>query len=102
MDPRVLRRLEKIFAAGIELVPDLKITSHYVFTRNGFAALVEKRDGAFGNIGAAGLVDEHGFAALFWRDGEPYFVGRGREAAASAGQVDALRAFERDLREALE
>ena len=50
MDAALLARLERILAAGIELVPDLNITTHYVFTRDGFAALVEKRDGAFGNV----------------------------------------------------
>lgn len=101
MDAALLAKLERVLAAGIEFVPDLKITSHYVFTRDGFAALVEKRDGGFGNIGAPGIVTESGFAALVWRAESPVFVGRGFEHPASAEQVESLRAFDRDLRAAL-
>lgn len=101
MDAALLAKLERVLALGIELVPDLKITSHYVFTRDGFAALVEKRAGGFGNIGAPGIVTENGFAALIWRGEAGVFVGRGFELAASAEQVELLRAFDRDLRAAL-
>lgn len=101
MDAALLARLERILAAGIELVPDLNITTHYVFTRDGFAALVEKRDGAFGNVGTPGLVTENGFAALMWRGTQGVFVGRGFEVFASEEQVTAIRAFDRDLNEAL-
>lgn len=101
MDPQLLARLERILAAGIELAGDLNIASHYVFTRDGFASLVEKRDGGFGNIGAPGLVTEKGFAALVWRDGAGSFVGRGFSLSASEEQVEALRSFDRDLRAAL-
>lgn len=101
MDAELLARLERVLAARIELVPDLKVTSHYVFTRDGFVALVEKRDGAFGNIGTPGLVTEQGFAALMWREGNGVFTGRGFELPATPDQVEAIRAFDRDLREAL-
>ena len=101
MDADLLGKLERVLAAGIELVPDVKITTHYVFARDGFAALVEKRDGGFGNIGAPGLVTEQGFAALVWRGEAGVFAGRGFEVAAEAGQVAALRSFDRDLNEAL-
>jgi hypothetical protein len=101
MDAALLARLERILAAGIELVPDLNITTHYVFTRDGFAALVEKREGGFGNVGTPGLVTENGFAALLWRGERGVFVGRGFEVFASEEQVTAIRAFDRDLNEAL-
>lgn len=101
MDPVLLAKLERVLAARIELVPDLKITTHYVFARDGFASLVEKRDGGFGNIGTPGLVTENGFAALLWRDGQGVFVGRGFEVPATDEQVSGIRAFDRDLNEAL-
>lgn len=101
MTPETLERLERICAAGIELIADVQITTHYVFARDGFAALVEKRDGAFGNIGTPGLVTEQGFAALLWRDGEAFFSGRGFTLPAAADQVEAIRAFDRDLNAAL-
>ncbi|MBM3758050.1 MAG: hypothetical protein FJW38_29240 [Acidobacteria bacterium] len=101
MDAALLAKLERVLASGIELVPNLKITSHYVFTRDGFAALVEKRAGGFGNIGAPGIVTKSGFAALIWRGETAVFAGRGFEHPASADQVELLRAFDRDLRAAL-
>lgn len=101
MDAALLARLERLLAARIELVPDLKITTHYVFARDGFAALVEKRDGGFGNAGTPGLVTEQGFAALLWRGEQGVFTGRGFELLATAEQVTAIRAFDRDLNEAL-
>ena len=101
MDPEILAKLERVLAARIELVPDLNITTHYVFTRDGFASLVEKRNGAFGNVGTPGIVTENGFAALLWRGEQGVFVGRGFELFATAEQVAAIRSFDRDLNEAL-
>lgn len=101
MDAELLAKLERVLAARIELVPDIQITTHYVFARDGFASLVEKRAGGFGNIGAPGLVTESGFAALLWRDGMGVFVGRGFEVPATAEQVEQIRAFDKDLNEAL-
>jgi len=101
MDPVILEKLERILAAKIELVPDLNIATHYVFSRDGFASLVEKRNGAFGNVGTPGMVTEQGFAPLLWRGEQGVFVGRGFEVMATADQVAAIRAFDRDLNEAL-
>lgn len=101
MDAALLAKLERVLAARIELVPDLNINTHYVFARDGFAALVEKRDGGFGNIGTPGMVTEQGFAALLWRGEKGVFVGRGFEVMATDEQVTAIRAFDRDLNEAL-
>jgi hypothetical protein len=101
MDAALLAKLERVLAAKIELVPDLNITTHYVFARDGFAALVEKRDGGFGNIGTPGLVTESGFAALLWRGEQGVFIGRGFELLATQEQVTAIRSFDRDLNEAL-
>jgi hypothetical protein len=93
--------LEKLAAAGIELVPAPAMARHIVFTRDGFVSLVERREDGFGAIGSAGLATRHGFAALAWRDGDPFFVARGFEQTATAEQVARLRAFESDLRAAL-
>lgn len=101
MDTELLAKLERVLAARIELVPDLKISSHYVFTRDGFAALVERRETGFGNIGAPGIVTEQGFAALVWQQERPVFQGRGFAHEATAEQVESLRAFDQDLRAAL-
>ena len=93
-------QLEKLAAAGIELVP-AEVTSHFIFTRDGFVAFVERRAEGFGNIGAPGLMTERGFAALIWRGDRGFFVARGFEQAASPEQVQQIRSFAADLAAAL-
>ena len=66
MNPELIEILEKLAAAGIQIVPS-EITSHFILERDGFVAFVERREEAFGNIGAPGLMTERGFAALIWR-----------------------------------
>ena len=93
-------QLEKLAAAGIQLIPS-EITSHFIFERDGFVAFVERREESFGNIGAPGLMTERGFAALTWRGDRAFFVARGFEQAASAEQVQGIRSFAADLAAAL-
>ena len=93
-------RLEKLAAAGIEIIP-AEIASHFILARDGFVAFVERRENGFGNIGAPGLMTERGFAALLWRRGEAFFVGKAFELPASAAQVEKIRAFAADLQAAL-
>jgi hypothetical protein len=93
-------RIERLAAAGITLIPaDLEY--HYILERDGFLALVERSPDGFGNVGTAGLLTEKGLAPLVWRGEESWFVARGFEQRASAEQVKALRAFQRDLEAAL-
>ncbi|MCX6588172.1 MAG: hypothetical protein NTX13_16520 [Acidobacteria bacterium] len=96
----MLEIFERLAAAGIDLLP-AEIATHFLFVRGGFVSLVERREKGFGNIGAPGLLIEQGFAALVWRGGEPFFVGRGYERRAEAAEVAALREFDRALRECL-
>jgi hypothetical protein len=96
----VIAALEKLAASGIQIVP-AEIASHFILERDGFVAFVEKRDEAFGNIGSAGLMTEHGFAALIWRGDHPFFVGRGFEQPASPEDVQKIRSFATDLAAAL-
>jgi hypothetical protein len=97
----VTAKLERLAAAGIQLLPALEITTHYVFERDGFVALVERRDDGFGGIGSAGLLTGAGFAVLLERGGRAYFVAKNFELEARPEQVEALRRFSSDLREAL-
>jgi hypothetical protein len=92
--------LEKLVAAGIQLIP-ADVTSHFIFERDGFVAFVERREDSFGNIGAPGLMTERGFAALIWRGDQAFFVGKGFEQPASPEQVQKIRAFGVDLANAL-
>jgi len=93
---------ERLVAANIQIMPIPGIENHFVFERDGFIALVSRTpEGAFGRIGSSGLLTEKGFAALTWRGGHAYFVAKGFEQAAAEGQVDRLRAFQHDLKAAL-
>jgi hypothetical protein len=91
---------EKLVAAGIQIVP-AEMTSHFILERDGFVAFVERREQGFGNIGAAGLMTERGFAALIWRGDQPFFVGKGFEQPASHEEVQKIRSFASDLANAL-
>ena len=97
----MIDKLEKLAAVNINLLPAAGITTHFVFERDGFVALVERSDDRFGRIGTAGLVTVSGFAALVWRNGEARFIGRGVDQPASDEQVQALRRFQKDLEESL-
>ena len=92
--------LEKLAAANIQIIP-ADVTSHFILERDGFVAFVERRDEAFGNIGAPGLMTEHGFAALIWRGYQAVFIAKGFEQLASPEQVQKIRAFASDLQNAL-
>ncbi len=96
----MLEIFERLAAAGIDLLP-AEITTHFLFVRGGFVSLVERRDKGFGNVGAPGLMIEQGFAALVWRGGEAFFVGKGYERRAEPDEVSALRVFDQDLRACL-
>jgi hypothetical protein len=102
VDPTLLRKLERLAAARIEIVPFPSLPRYFVFARDGFASLVERSGDQLGQIGAAGRVTECGFEALVWRNGQPWFVGKQKEEAASEEQVILLRRFESDLAEALD
>jgi hypothetical protein len=96
----VTERLESLAAAGIQLVP-ADLTSHFIVERDGFVSFIERRQDAFVNIGAPGLMTEHGFAALVWRGDQAFFVGKGLELPATEEQVQKLRAFAQDLDRAI-
>lgn len=98
----MIEKLQRLVDAGIELVPAVEITTHFIFQRDGFAALVERREDGFGGIGASGLLTtESGLAMLVWRGGRAYFVGRGYDREATDEEVQKLRAFSADLSAAL-
>ena len=93
--------LERLVASGIELLPAPEVTAHFIFTRDGFVALVERRGEAFGGIGSAGLLMHQGLAPLIWRGSRAFFVARGFEQEASAEEVEGLKRFSADLKAAL-
>ena len=93
-------RLESLATAGFQIVP-VDITSHFIVERDGFVAFIERRENNFGNIGSPGAMTERGFAALLWRGEQAFFVGKGFEQPATAEEIQKLRAFARDLEQAL-
>jgi hypothetical protein len=93
--------LERLAASGIQLLPAVEITTHYVFERDGFVALVERTPTGFGGVGSAGILTGKGFAALVQRGDRSYFVAKNFEQEAEPGQVNALRRFSADLKAAL-
>ena len=93
--------LERLAAANIQILPVTDIHTHFVLERDGFAALVERRDTAFGGVGAAGLLTEHGLSVLVWRGPQAFFVARGHEQPATPEQIAALRQFASDLQAAI-
>jgi hypothetical protein len=97
----MLEQIEKLAAAGIELIPAADVTTHFIFQRDGFVALVERREEGFGAIGTAGLLAGPGMAPLVDRGGRLLFVAKGFEQEATPEQVDALRRFSADLKQAL-
>lgn len=99
----MIEKLEKLVAAGIELIPSVEVTTHFIFQRDGFVALVERRGDGFGGVGSSGLLTEQGgLAPLVWRGEQAYFVGRGFEQQASSDDVARLRAFAADLAAAID
>jgi hypothetical protein len=95
-------QLERLVERGINLLPATEIETHFIFERDGFVALVERKPDGFGNIGAPGLLaGPAGFAALVWRNGGAWFVARGFEERATAEQVTGIRTFAADLEYAL-
>jgi len=95
------RQLEGLARAGFQLLP-AGFPTHYVIERDGLVALVEKRpDGSFGGIGAPGVLAGGEIAVLLWRGERPLLVSKGAERAAEAGEVEALRRFDAELRRIL-
>jgi hypothetical protein len=93
--------LQRLVDAKIQLLPTTQISTHFVFERDGFVSLVERKDNAFGRVGTPGLLTEKGFSALIWRGENAFFIGKGTEQAATADQVELIRRFAADLELAL-
>jgi hypothetical protein len=94
-------KFQKLVASNIELLPIPEITTHFVFHRDGFAALVDRVHDTFGQVGTAGLLTPKGIAPLFWRADRPIFVLKDIEEPATEHQVQQLRSFQKDLESAL-
>jgi hypothetical protein len=101
LPPGILSKLEALAAAGIDLVPMPSLERHFVFTRGGFASLVERLPEGFGRMGAPGKVTAYGLAMLVWRDASASFVCKDFSEAATKEEIERLRQFSADLARAL-
>ncbi|MGH9719341.1 MAG: hypothetical protein ACRD8O_03960 [Bryobacteraceae bacterium] len=97
----MIEKLERLAAAGIQLLPTDQIETHFVFERDGLVALVERRPDGFGAIGAPGMLTEAGIAMLIWRGERGFFVAKNFEQPATDNQIQRLRKFDGDLKTAL-
>src|ERR1700693_2906717 len=88
--------LERLAAAGIQILPAIEIATHYVFGRDGFVALVERTPDGVGGIGSAGILTGSGFAPLILRGDRSYFVAKNFEQEATLAQVSSLKRFSLD------
>lgn len=101
MSPELTRKLERLAAAGIRLLPLPGVDSHFVLERRGYAVIAERSEDSIGPPGAAGLVTEEGLAMLVRSGDQPFFVTQGVKHPATADQVAELRAFAAAVDEAL-
>jgi hypothetical protein len=83
----------------IELVSEAKEFS--IVVRDNCFALVHTGSSGSPGIGSSGLMTENGLAYLVWREGEAYLVAKGSDVRAAAGQVEAVRRFSEDLKQAI-
>lgn len=95
------QQLECLAAGGVNILPATEINTHFVLERDGFIVLVERTAGGFGRVGSAGLLTDHGFAALVWRGARAFFIARNFEQPAAEQQVDALRSFSQIVKNCL-
>ena len=96
-----IARLERLAAGGFQILPLPGVSTHFAIERDGFVALAPRREDDFGEPGAPGLLTEAGFAAMIWRGPEAWFVARGFERLAEVGEVEGIRRFDADLKQAL-
>lgn len=97
----LIAQLEQLASLGIRILPLPLISSHFVLERDGFAVLVERRDGRFGDLGNPGLLDGNGYSALVELAGQTWFIGRGARREATPDEAAAARKLFTDLKSAL-
>ena len=103
LTPQILSTLERLAEAGFELLPMAEIGTHYVVARDGYVAMVDRReDGSFGSSGNPGKIGPRGFALFLRRGGRTVFASKGHEEEASAEVAAAVQAFAADLKRAID
>src|SRR5690349_7946199 len=94
-------QFEKLFDAYIQLLALPLITTHFVFERDVFIALVVRVKDTCGRIGSVDVLSDKGMAALVWQYGSAFFIAKGFQQPATESHIEQLRLFQRDLEAAL-
>jgi len=95
--PEIEARLQSF---GIGLVTESPAVS--IFVRESCVAMVGRGAGGTQSLGSTGMITENGLAYLVWREGQPRLAAKGSEVAAAPEQVEAIRRFSEDLKNALQ
>jgi hypothetical protein len=102
MTNELILKLERIAAAGIQIIPTPEVPTHFVFERDGCVVLVERRGEGFGAVGSPGMLSSHGgFAALVEQNGRPWFIAKGEKREAQPGEAEAARRLFNEVKGAL-
>ena len=72
-----------------------------LYVRDNCVAAVGNAAGSAVGQGSTGLMTDQGLTYLVWRDGRPYLSGKSGEIPATPKQVEAIRKFSEDLKDAL-
>ena len=72
-----------------------------IYVRDNCMAAVGTAPGAAQGQGSTGMMTEQGLAYLVWHEGQPFLEGKGGRIPATAEQVEAIRKFSEDLKDAL-
>jgi hypothetical protein len=91
---------ERLRSFDIQTVADVK--DYSLLVRGECVALVYRNAEGSVSIGASGLMTANGVAYLVWQDGQALLAAKGHPpAAAEPGQVETVRKFSADLKQAL-
>ena len=96
MTPAIAARLKER-----DILVAAEARQYCMFVRGNCAALAQCAGERFTSIGSSGIMTANGLSYLIWRDGEAWLAAHGREVAADAEQVEAIRGFSADLEVAL-
>lgn len=93
--------LDRLAAKDILPIQEIQLNHYFFVARGSCAALIEHRDYGVRRVGASGFLSERGLAMLVWRGPSPFLVVKDWNRPATPEEVEALRTFSADVREAL-
>jgi hypothetical protein len=95
VSPEILARLR-----SLNIQVSSEGAEYCVFARDHCVAIAQVREGCV-TVGSSGLMTEYGLSYLLWREGQPVLASHGgQETPAAPEQVEAVRQFSADLKQA--